>query len=706
MMRDAGRTRAVMALAQRDLLEFVRDRRTLFVTLLMPMAMYPVLALASMLGVRSAVADLEARQAPRRLALAVTGGAAEAFADRLREVLETAGRSPGLDWPAAVVVETPPAADVPARLDAGDVDAWIEVGDDAVATLDGRDTLTVDVRLPTIRPAGGRQRGDVVAVLRALAEDTRRRRVASAGLPDTVLEPVVLSFVDVPGDEGGPGLQGILPTAVGGVLVLLALLTATGAFYPAIDAIAGEKERGTIETLLIAPCAAGDIALGKFLAVYAVTLATLAANTVSIALTAAVLVRLAPAGVTPGIGPAAVAVCALVALVAFMGLAAVAAALCLAVTCAARSTKEAQNTLTPVILLVSGLAGAALLPGFGGAATAALPFAGPVAVAKAMFDGAAGWPWLLAVSLMSSALVTCLFLQITAAALGDEELLFRGPDSAAGPFTRPAPRQRPALVHGLVATLLALAALWYVQALAPRDLLLAVALNQAALLVPLAALAAWQRVNAVDTFGLRMPGGAVRTATCLAGSTALGAGLFVIGAAALVAVRGTHLSADARHLAERLLELVRGGPWWWACLWVVVLPALGEEIFFRGWLLSACAGERPARGRVVLAVAVQAAAFAAFHLLPERLPQTFALGLVLGWLTLRTRSILPAIMAHAAHNAVPVAFVAFADEGMAGGGAMSATIVATAVGCSVIGAAIVAASTQGSGATGRCDDRA
>jgi hypothetical protein len=43
---------------------------------------------------------------------------------------------------------------------------------------------------------------------------------------------------------------------------------------------------------------------------------------------------------------------------------------------------------------------------------------------------------------------------------------------------------------------------------------------------------------------------------------------------------------------------------------------------------------------------------------------------------------------------------------MAGGGAMSATIIATAVGCSVIGAAIVAASTQGSGATRQCDDRA
>ena len=55
------RGRAVQAIAQRDLLEFVRDRRTLFVTLLMPMAMYPVLALASTLGLRTALSDLEER---------------------------------------------------------------------------------------------------------------------------------------------------------------------------------------------------------------------------------------------------------------------------------------------------------------------------------------------------------------------------------------------------------------------------------------------------------------------------------------------------------------------------------------------------------------------------------------------------------------------------------------------------------------------
>lgn len=705
MIGTAGRRRAVQALASRDLLEFVRDRRTLFVTLVMPMAMYPVLALASTLGVRGAVADLEARRAPRRLALAVTGPGAEAFADRLRDVVAAAARPPGPGWPAAVTVEASTAAAGPGRLDAGEVDAWIEVEADAVARLDGPGTLAVDVRLPAARPTGRRQRDDLEAVLGALADDARRRRMTEAGLPESVLAPLAVSFVGGSAEDAAAGLQGVLPTAVGGVLVLLALLTATGAFYPAIDAIAGEKERGTIETLLISPCAAGDIVAGKFLAVFCVTLATLAANAVSIGATAAVLVRLAPAGMTPGITPATAAACGLVTLAAFTGLAAVAAALCLAVTSAARSTKEAQNTLTPVILLVSGLAGAALLPGFGGAATAAVPFAGQVALAKGMLEDAPGWPWLLAVSLASSAVVTWIFLRVTAAALADEELLFRGPDSAAGPFLRPAPRSRPSPGQGLAATLLALAALWYVQALAPGDLLLALPLNQAALLLPLVALAAWQRVNAIDTFSLRMPGaGAARASACLAAAVLLGAALFVVGAAAFVAVRGTHLSAAARELAERLLELVRNGPLWWTCVLVALLPACGEEIFFRGWVLSACAGDRPTRGRAVAAVSVQAAAFAAFHLLPERLPQTFVLGLVLGWMTRRSGSILPAIVAHAAHNAVPLLMAGLADDRTAVVGAAPASIVAVAVGCLGAGAALFAAGTQRRGATNRCDD--
>jgi sodium transport system permease protein len=663
-MDPIPRGRAVQAIAQRDLLEFVRDRRTLFVTLLMPMAMYPVLALASTLGLRTALSDLEERQAPRPLVIALSGADADLVATRLEQVAATVADDPPVDWPARLEAEVTASPAAQRLLDDGLADVWIDVPAGTVAALDGRATVPLEARISAVRPLDARRQRHLLAVVRSLAEDARRRRVEAEGLPPSVLEPVALAFAGGSPMDGAASMEGILPTAAGGVLVLLALLTATGAFYPAIDALAGEKERGTIETLLLAPATAGEIVTGKFLAIWGVTLATLLVNAVSIGLTGLVLLRFLPAGIDLGADATRLTIAALVTLAGYIGLAAVAAATCLAVTSGARSGKEAQNTLTPVILLVSGLAGSALLPGAGGAALAAVPFAGQVALARDALAGAsaATLAFQLAISLTAAAAATWILLRGAAAALGDEELLFRGPDAAGSLFTRPAARSRPTPMQGFAAALVAFAALWYAQGIAPADLSLAVPIQQAALLLPLLALLLWQRVDRATTFGLTAPGGR-RGARAAAGGLLTGAGLFILGAAATLAVRGTHLSPAARELAARIMELLLDRPWWLSGLLIALLPAICEELFFRGWMLAAFAGERPSRRRAVAAVLLQAAAFAAFHLLPERMPQTFLLGAVLGWMTLATGSLLPAVLAHLAHNAVPLVLVALATEG-------------------------------------------
>jgi membrane protease YdiL (CAAX protease family) len=684
---------AAIGVARRDLLEFVRDRRTLFITLLMPMVMYPVLALSSLLGLRTAISDIEARQQPRRLVVAVSGADAEPFAARVRDVVVAAAVDPPADWPAGVAVDVVGADDAANRLDAGRADVWLHVGPHTVASLDGDGTVQLDVRVSAVRPVEGRVRGHFLAVVKAVADDARARRVARAGLAPTTLLPLAVDFVD-----GGPAAaesaRGVVPTAAGAVLVLLALLTATGAFYPAIDAIAGEKERG------------------KYLAVLAVTLATLAMNAVSIGLTGAVLARFVPPGFL-GVGPAAIAGCAGVALVAYLGLASVAAGLCLAVTSASKSVKEAQNTLTPVILLVSGLAGAALLPGLGTTALAAVPFAGQVAVAKSVLEvddppaRAAEQARLaglrLAVSLASSGLVTWLLLRAATAAVTDEEILFRGPDAAATRGWRPARRLLPTPGQGVAAAAVGLAGLWYAQGLAPADLVRALPVQQAlATLLPLALLGWWQRVDLGKTFRLHWPTDtAGRGLACLAAAATAGGVLFVVGAGAFLAIRGGHVSPEARELAARILALFAAVPLWAAWLLIAVLPAVCEEMFFRGWMLSAFAGGRPTPRRAAGAVVVQAACFAAFHLLPERMPQTFALGLLLGWMTLRSRSLLPAVLAHLAHNSVPLGLFMIASDADAARRATDATpslppgILAGAVGCLAVAIAVVWLATRG-----------
>ena len=688
------RAKARWAMARRDLLEFIRDRRTLFVTLLLPMAMYPILALSSALGVRTALSDIDSRAAPTNLVIVFTGSQrdAQALAERVGGLPKPEEGRSKLDWPASVSFGFGSAEEAKAAVEAGQADLWVDVPEQVLDQLDGNGTISIEAQGPDTKVMSPRVREQFTAVMRGLADDARRRRINRAGLPESMLDPIDVRFTGKMDPPGTISTRSILPTAAGGVFVLLAVLTMTGAFYPAIDAIAGEKERGTIETLLIAPCAAIDIVAGKFLAVWAVALATLVANVVSIALTTAVSLRFLPEG-GKLLPEGHLAIVVGVSLLAFIGLSAVAAAMCLAVTTASKSGKEAQNTLTPVLLMASALAGAGLVIDLGrNTLLPAVPFAGQVAVARATLEPdeppavlpsvptegpaqsrPAGLPdriaatglierlaLPLAVSLISSAVIVWLMLQVTANLLTDEEILFRGPDVAGNLWARPARRRRPSIAQGFTALAIGLAGLWYAQGIAPADFALAIPVQQAAAVVlPLVVLMAWQRVDLRRTFGLRWPVTASvpamwRTVASVVGAMLVGGGLFVLGAAVLLAVRGTHVSAEAQSLAEKLLAMMRDRPLWLSWALIALLPAIGEELLFRGWVQSALVGAWPSRGRLVAGVVMQAACFALFHLLPERMPQTFALGLVAGVLTVATRSLLPAIACHAAHNSMPL----------------------------------------------------
>ena len=661
---------AALAIARRDLLEFVRDRRTLVITLLLPMVMYPLLALATALGLRTATHEIEARSAPATVHLGLSGPDAPGLAALVGRTLERTPESDRAGWPAGVACLEVEESAAGRALDEGAIDLWIDAPRGLLADLVSTGSVRLAARVSAKRPASQPLRQQFQAFMRSFARDVARARVARAGLPATLLEPVDVAFT---GDEGAgpPPAHDVLAPLAGGVLVLLTVLTLTGAFYPAIDAIAGEKERGTIETLLIAPCRLSDVVLGKFLGVFAITLATLAANVVSIAATAAVTVRSLPAGLSAALPAGPLAVAAAAAVVAFTGMAAVAAATCLAVTTASKSGKEAQNTLTPVILLVSAVAGAVLLPGTrGGPLLAAVPFAGQIAVTKAALGSAAAPPApaatvlvMLGVSLASAGLVTWLLLQLTAHALADEDVLFRGQDVAGAALHRPAPRSRPNPVQAFLPILAGFAGIWYSQGLAPADLRLAIPLQQAvAVLGPLALLLWWQRVDLRTTFSLRWPGRGAGSAALILGAALLGASLFVIGAAVLLQVRSAGLTDEARRLSARLIELITREPWWLGWSLVAVVPAVCEELLFRGWMLAGLLGRSHLPARVWAAVVVQAAAFALFHLLPERMPQTFVVGLVLGWLVVRTHSLLPAVICHLAHNSTPLAILALAGD--------------------------------------------
>jgi ABC-2 type transport system permease protein/sodium transport system permease protein len=154
------------------------------------------------------------------------------------------------------------------------------------------------------------------------------------------------------------------------VPLVLILMTITGAVYPAIDLTAGERERGTLEILMAAPIPRLSLLLAKYTTVVAVAVLTALVNLGSMAAT------LILSGAGPRLfGSEGVALTPLVLAEIFLLLllfAAFFSAVLLALTSFARSFKEAQAYLIPLMLL-------ALVPGTLGLVPG-LELGGPLAV--------------------------------------------------------------------------------------------------------------------------------------------------------------------------------------------------------------------------------------------------------------------------------------------------------------------------------------
>jgi CAAX protease family protein len=128
----------------------------------------------------------------------------------------------------------------------------------------------------------------------------------------------------------------------------------------------------------------------------------------------------------------------------------------------------------------------------------------------------------------------------------------------------------------------------------------------------------------------------------------LAAGVFGLGALVALIGRQLGLPADPR-VVERVVETFRTAPgvsWLFLALALGAGPGFGEEIWIRGYVLRVL--EQRFRTRV--AILVSAVLFALLHLDPTHMLFALPFGLVFGWLTVRTNSILPGILCHAVVN--------------------------------------------------------
>jgi sodium transport system permease protein len=201
----------------------------------------------------------------------------------------------------------------------------------------------------------------------------------------------------------------------------------TGAIYPAIDLTAGEKERGTMETILSSPLSRVDLVLGKFFLVLSASLSTAILSIISMGTSfylvgnSGAMAKKDAAVFQLHIGLPTVLSVFLMAL----PLAVLFAAALLTIALFAKSYKEAQSYLTPMTFIVVIPAVASLLPGFDLTPKLALiPILSTSLVCKEIVAGTFHWNYILLILLSSSVYATAA-LFIAVKMFQRESVLFR-----------------------------------------------------------------------------------------------------------------------------------------------------------------------------------------------------------------------------------------------------------------------------------------
>ena len=201
-------------------------------------------------------------------------------------------------------------------------------------------------------------RRSVVSALEGWTEELRAEAAGARELDPEVLEPILIQTrkINPSKDDGALVLSLLLP-------ILLVVMCVLGAYFPAVDLTAGEKERQTAETTLLLPIPRLGLHLGKIFAVCATSMIASTLNLLALGLSAGHLL-----GQLAGLGDGAPTVeLPLGALISIAPLAALFAffvsAVLTGVASLAASFKEGQALLGPVQMLFMLPAMATNLPG-------------------------------------------------------------------------------------------------------------------------------------------------------------------------------------------------------------------------------------------------------------------------------------------------------------------------------------------------------
>lgn len=624
-----------------ELKYMLRDRTTLFMMVLLPIIIYPLISVVSAyMFVKSS--DSVKRSVTR----IVVNRDEKDFIESLRRSFGSAGVKYEIK---TASMSTEEVQDAVVKKD---LSAYVELAPGFAEMTAAGKTSEVVLKFDLSNDKSNFARNEILNAVRDYRARLVDGNVKKMNIPPALIYPFDITTVNIASPErmGDSFLARILPM----IIIMFATL---GSFYPAIDVTAMEKERGTLETLLLAPATALDIMLGKFLAVFCLTMFSIMINLASISLTAThgfyIIHRIASASKLASLINFSISPFSAVAIFVFMVPAAcIMSALMMQVAIFARNFKEAQNYMTPLLLVFMLPPMVSLLPGYSlNYSNAMIPIVNLTLLLKGMLTGNYQAGHALAafgVNLLLSAVT----LVAAARTFASEQVLFRPSEDVEVLFFW---KYKTLKVNQELNILkiffaLQLLLLYYAGSFAQTffDIKTGLIITETALiLLPSFIFVKLIHGDFLRTIGFRAVG--FRTLAFSALVALCGFGFTTV----VTVFQSLFMSAPEELLRQLQNAVLADSPRSFFAIAVItaLLPAVCEEVMFRGMILASLTKRYGALSSALICGAL----FGVFHFSVHRFLPTAIIGFYLSLLKIGTGSIIPPIAAHFINNFIIVA---------------------------------------------------
>lgn len=690
----------LLRLCLKELRESLRDRRTLITLVLMPILVYPLLSMAMqrlivgtvsgssdrseyIIGVANEDAGEALASAIAETAMAIDQGVRHSIQIRRqnaigpgtpREVPDNQSKSTtaqsNSDSNAKFSIVMTDGITLEQALESGQIDLAVNSARSEWVPTRGNGFYAAYEFEVEFRDADARSERAMLEFRKAmeLVNETQAQRFRGP-LPTPVKMVSTATGKKV---DAMASLAGILP-------LILILMTITGAVYPAIDLTAGERERGTMEAMIATPAPRFLLLLSKYVAVVTVAVLTALANLFASWITLSI----------GGLGRALLGErgFSLLALVQILPLlvifAAFFSAILLAMCSFARSFKEAQAYLIPVMLVSLAPALVTLMPNIEFSTLLGIvPLVNILLLSRDIMTGSPqALPAFAAV--FSTLLYAAAALVVASKLFGAESATSGSQETWSDLLRRPKRTQLLPDLGDLAVFLALLFPVFFVvtNLFGQWEMSIETKLwvNAGMLLVlffVVPSLVAWyRRLNPQTTFLLRAwigrgPLVSQRIPRCFGvvlSVCLMAAGLWIVAFEFLQLLKDYGfgiLVLEQPEILEKAKREFSKVPFWLILLTSAVIPALAEEYFFRGYVLSAF------RNRVtsMRAILYSGLIFGLFHVITgsmlslERFFPSTLLGFFLGFVAIRTGSLWPGVLLHAIHNGLVFWLTQFTEK--------------------------------------------